>query len=1160
MHEERMGQNYQQFAETFLRHAPSAIAMFDRDMRYLVVTDQWMADYRLSDHDLIGRSHYEIFPEIPDDWKEMHQRTLSGETLSSEADPFLRADGTLDWVKWRNVPWYAADGQVGGIIMFTEVVSDQMLMRRAIESAVDGIATIGLDGQFQAVNDNCTQMFLTEKSTMLGHALEGCVHTDYRDSYVSLLEQARDEGRAVGELRMVRHDETAFYARVTLVANFTRDGSPTTYYCFLQDISDRRQKEDDLKAKSDLLELTQNYAGIGHWFVDTTDNSLFWSDEVFRLHGVDPAEGAPPLADAINFYHEDDRAVVTEAVERCVSELTSFEFERRIVSRQGRVRWVYSRGECRLDEKGQLVGIFGIFQDITERRRVDIKVREIKEHYELATRSAGVGVWQTYPDTRRTIWSPLIRQLLAPESCEKSDLDGLVRERIDPRDRAMAERILKSVSDTGGKRTATIRMRGENGKLVRVLLRGDVVKRADGSIASIAGSFLDVSEESSRNEVREMVWDILIDPTVPYDQKFKAVLTHCIDHMGMEQAAIILKTGTGHEVLASVSNVSHKTIGAVGGKLLAESLAARRPKGALLGVESLSTDFDTPPAAAYLSVPIYIDAKPQGVVAFLSDSAMPKTLGREDIEFVRVIASWFGFKISRRQQLAHLERSEERFALAAQGSAVGIWDWVDVNGTAEIWSDQFYRLLGYEPHAITASLQTFKSLLHPDDRDATFAAVQNHLRNKVPFRCEYRLRCKSGLYRWFLGTGQAVWDDEGKPRRMIGSIMDVHDQKLAHQLKDEFVSTVSHELRTPLTSIVGAMALARSGRLGAIDPVMNDLLGIAAKNGERLLHLIDDILDIEKISVGGMRFEMGEVEIDRVIATAVESSQSMADSSGVRLHVDMGEEPPQIEADPDRLHQLLTNLLSNAIKFSRPDTDIRISLRAEDEAVSVDIVDQGCGIPTADMERIFERFVQGNSTDARGAEGTGLGLSICRAIARGHQGEITVQSRVGVGSTFTVTLPRRQMLAIGDSVSVQEEPRDTDMPRILHIEDDLDTAELMAAVIGPAIEVVNVSSISQAKHMIMNAEFHIVLLDLVLGEERGEDFIDFLARREKSRTEVIVYSVDAHGIRTLPQFVTGLFLKSAVRPEEVTKELYNIFRRKGYAMPTIRLNDERIAS
>ena len=250
--------------------------------------------------------------------------------------------------------------------------------------------------------------------------------------------------------------------------------------------------------------------------------------------------------------------------------------------------------------------------------------------------------------------------------------------------------------------------------------------------------------------------------------------------------------------------------------------------------------------------------------------------------------------------------------------------------------------------------------------------------------------------------------------------------------KDEFISTVSHELRTPLTSIRGALGLLSSGLLGNVDARAHNLLRIASTNTERLIRLINDILDLERMESGRSPVSLRRCSLVDLSREAVEMMSALAEAAQIRLEMNSyaAHDAIYFDADPDRILQVLTNLLSNAIKFSPEGSTVSLEIDANTDALSLKVIDRGRGIPVDKLESIFDRFQQVESTDSSKKGGTGLGLAICRSIIQQHGGLIWAQPNeswgqldhngapTNPGTTFCVQFCRSAR--IGDTASPRE--------------------------------------------------------------------------------------------------------------------------------------------
>ncbi len=312
-------------------------------------------------------------------------------------------------------------------------------------------------------------------------------------------------------------------------------------------------------------------------------------------------------------------------------------------------------------------------------------------------------------------------------------------------------------------------------------------------------------------------------------------------------------------------------------------------------------------------------------------------------------------------------------------------------------------LLGRRLHAVIHASQT-----ETDSPFETCAVCGTHADPPVRAVKDDLFRSRTGETIPVEFTSSTITTEEAG--RRIGVVVTFRDISERHQLermKRDFVSTVSHELRTPLTAMRGALGLLGAGLLGDLGPRAQHMLDIAVRNSDRLVRLVNDILDIERLESG--RVELARVLTDgqKLLGQAAEIMQPMADRAGVALRIDAA--PLLVDVDPDRVTQVITNLLSNAFKFSPPGGVVTLSSQLDGGCLLVRVSDQGRGIPKAKLGLIFERFEQVDASDAREKGGTGLGLAICRSIVHAHGGEIWAESVEGEGSTFFLRLPDASM-------------------------------------------------------------------------------------------------------------------------------------------------------
>jgi signal transduction histidine kinase len=227
-------------------------------------------------------------------------------------------------------------------------------------------------------------------------------------------------------------------------------------------------------------------------------------------------------------------------------------------------------------------------------------------------------------------------------------------------------------------------------------------------------------------------------------------------------------------------------------------------------------------------------------------------------------------------------------------------------------------------------------------------------------------------------------------------------------MKEEFITTISHELRTPLTSVLGSLGMLMENMSTQLPEQAQRLIALAHSNSRRLVRLISDILDIEKIEAGKMTFQFEPLELTALVCRVIEDSKALVEQAQISITCQTLSTDAWINGDADRLMQAVSNLLSNAIKFSSPGEPVEVVVAAHGPMLRVEITDHGPGIPREFHSQIFKRFAQAGGVNRGWKAGSGLGLSITRLIVRQHGGQIGFQSTPGVCTTFCIDLPRAE--------------------------------------------------------------------------------------------------------------------------------------------------------
>jgi PAS domain S-box-containing protein len=351
-----------------------------------------------------------------------------------------------------------------------------------------------------------------------------------------------------------------------------------------------------------------------------------------------------------------------------------------------------------------------------------------------------------------------------------------------------------------------------------------------------------------------------------------------------------------------------------------------------------------------------------------------------------------------------LRDSQQRLTLHLQRTPIAVIEWNNDLDITE-WNEAAQKIFGYSrdealgkngiellvPKYVHERVKTIRSQLQSDE-GGLYSINENITKDGRTILCE-----------WF---NTPLVDKNGDVIGIASLAQDVTERMRIDQMKRDFVSIVSHELRTPLTAIRGALGLILGGATGKAPEKMNELIKIADANTHRLLHIINDILDIDKIESGLLEYQFDDIPVMPLLEKAVANNNSYAQQYDVKLKITQ-QLDACINADGNRIMQVLDNLVSNAIKFSPKGGEVELSVTHHKNNIRISVHDYGPGIPKNFQDKLFDKFTQADFSNTRGASGAGLGLNIAKAVVEHHNGEIGFKTGTKEGTTFYFDLPER---------------------------------------------------------------------------------------------------------------------------------------------------------
>jgi PAS domain S-box-containing protein len=970
-----------------------------------------------------------IYPEDREKLKQAVNRAIQNRTSYQHEFRIVWPDGAVHWMEGRAQIVYdemAQPVRMSGTVMNiddrkkseADLERSEQQLRAIFDAEPECVKVITADGVLLNMNAAGLAMLEAEDLEQVqGQCVCSMVDPLHQQEFLEFT-----QGVAQGESGILEFEITGLkgtrrwleFHAVPLQTQSEQNEPLTHVLAVTRDISDRKRAELALRDSEERLRLALEGASLGMWDYDLVSGSLSWTERCRALFNF-PSDREVTYENFLESLHPDDRSKVEQAVAQALANHEDFNLEYRALWADGTEHWLAARGRAIYDLAEKPLRMVGVVADISDRKRAEAEVKQLNAELEqrVAERTA---------ELQRS--NELLNSFFNAASSAAIGLCIHDRElRFVQINQALADINGYSIEAHLGKTTSELLP--ELAPIVtpliqQVLATGQPILNLeiDAAVPSqpgmvrywLASYFPICGSNGSTQNVGVGV--ILIEISdrkraevalQKSEQKFRAIFEQTFQFIGL-----LTSDGTFLEINQAPLDFVQAQREAIIQRPLwefpswaasAETQAIARTAIAQAAAGEFYRSEVTVPGAGGISATFDFSVKP------ILDEAGQVTL---------LIAE--GRDISDRKQAeAILEESNRRWQSLlddVQLVVVGL----DRFGNVSYVNPFFLSLTGYDTSEVMGQ-HWFTNFLPASQIQPVNVAFYEVLEQNFHPHYQNPIVLKSGEERMISWSNTILRDADGT---IIGTMSigeDITKRQEVERMKAEFISIVSHELRTPLTAIRGALGLLAAGVYDKKPEKGQRMLQVAAEQSDRLVRLVNDILDLGRLESGKVALTMKTCDAAALIQQSVETMRTNAEQGQIALSVNAPLLP--VWADSDSIIQTLTNLLSNAIKFSPPHTTISISAEPTHSKAIVGypqgsisqplvlfkVQDQGRGIPLDKIEIVFERFQQVDASDSRQKGGTGLGLAICRHIIEQHNGHIWAESVLGQGSTFYFTLP-----------------------------------------------------------------------------------------------------------------------------------------------------------
>jgi len=1049
-----------------IEHNRGAVAVHDRDMNYVYVSKRYIDDFGVKEKDIIGKNHYEVFPDLPQKLRDAHQLALRGEVVRKDDDPFEMPNGSIEWTRWECRPWYEANGSIGGVIVYTEIITERKqteLALRESEERFRGLyenATVGIyrttpDGQILLANPALVRML--EYSSFEELTRRNLNKKDYETGYerTQFMLQIEERGEVKG-LQSAWRTKSGKIINISESARAVYDnkGNVLYYEGIVEDITERTKAMDALRASQErissifrvapigigvvvnrvLTEVNQTICDITGYAKDEllgqSAQLLYPTRKEFEYVGNEKyrqiAEKGTGSVETV--WQRKDGAIIdvllsstpishddlSQGVTFTALDITQRKQTERLM--KGRLKLLEFADTHSLPEL--LKETLAVAEDLTgsqigfyhfiDEENGEIKLNQWSHRTENEFCKVKGKFAMHYPIDKAGVWVECVKKR---KPIIHNDYQALAHRKELPKGHALVSRELT---------VPVIR----NRRIVAVLGIGNktthYTKNDIDIITRLADMAWDIAE-------RKMVQEAL----VASEEQYRNLFENMTQGFALHEMVYNSKGDPLDYRFVSINPAYEKLTGLLAKDIIGKTVLEVLPKTEPEWINTYAMVAETQESVRYENYSNEL-GRYYSVNAFSPHKGMFATIVSDVTQ----------------RKLAEMEVKKLSYGIEQSPVMVII---TDTEGLIEYINPKFSEITGYTSDEVLG--KTPRILKSGRQSEHFYKLLWDTIKSGEIWKGEMLNRKKSGETYWESALISPMKDDAGNIRNFIAIKEDITERKKAEEaliqskidlkekneeylalneeltesneriakinkelvdvtekavesdkLKSAFLANMSHEIRTPMNAIIGFSEMLLNPSLPSErKDFFAQILNTAC---HQLLSVVEDVIDISKIETGQMEVHLSKTSINKAIYRIRDIFEPQAQSNGVAIHTScyFPDKHDDIVTDANKFNQVLTNLLNNAVKFTESGS-IEIGYTLADDKLIFYVKDTGVGIDPSNYELIFERFRQVEMGSTRNYGGTGLGLPISKAFIEMLGGTIWVESELGKGAKFFFTIP-----------------------------------------------------------------------------------------------------------------------------------------------------------